>query len=109
VVIDPILLVAVPLGVAFLLPLFSKLGRAVATGVQVLTILFTGLVSLSWLPGLLSGKLAAIFGLAVFGLLQYHVGLRYAILLCAVLFLLAWLVSLPVNETRGRRVAEQGG
>ena len=58
-VIDPILLVAVPLGVAFLLPLFSKLGRAVATGVQVLTVVFTALVSLSWLPGLLSGKLAA--------------------------------------------------
>jgi UMF1 family MFS transporter len=55
----------------------------------------------------LAGKLAAIFGLAMFGLLQYHVGLRSAILLCAVLFLLAWLVSLPVNEARGRRVAEQ--
>ncbi|MCP5521207.1 MAG: MFS transporter [Verrucomicrobiales bacterium] len=56
----------------------------------------------------LSGKLAAIFGLAVFGLLQYRIGLRYAIVLCAVLFFLAWLGSLPVNEHRGREAAEGG-
>lgn len=54
----------------------------------------------------LSGKLAAIFGLLMFGFLQYHLGLRTAILLCAVFFLLAWAVSLPVNEARGRRAAE---
>ncbi len=57
-VIDPILLVAVPLGVAFLLPLFSKLGRTAATAVQGLTIVFTALVAVSWLPGLLDGSLA---------------------------------------------------
>lgn len=56
----------------------------------------------------LSGKLAAIFGLLMFGFLQYHLGLRTAILLCAALFLLAWAVSLPVNEARGRRTAEGG-
>lgn len=56
----------------------------------------------------LSGKLAAIFGLAAFGLLQYRIGLRYAIVLCAILFFLAWLGSLPVNEQRGREAADAG-
>jgi UMF1 family MFS transporter len=54
----------------------------------------------------LSGKLASIFGLAAFGLLQYRIGLRYAIVLCAILFFLAWLGSLPVNEKRGRETAD---
>ena len=58
-VIDPILLVAVPLGVAFLLPLVGKLGRAAATTVQGLTILFTAAVAIGWLPGLLNGNLEA--------------------------------------------------
>lgn len=56
-VIDPILLVAVPLGVAFILPLIGKMGRAAATTVQGLTILFTAVVAVGWLPGLLSGSL----------------------------------------------------
>lgn len=56
----------------------------------------------------LAGKLAAIFGLAAFGLLQYRIGLRYAIVLCAVLFFLAWLVSLPINEQRGKDAADAG-
>lgn len=54
----------------------------------------------------MAGKLAAICGLVGFGLLQYRIGLRYAVLFCALLFLLAWLVALPVDEERGRRTAE---
>jgi formate hydrogenlyase subunit 3/multisubunit Na+/H+ antiporter MnhD subunit len=57
VVINPILLIAVPLATAFLLPLFAKLGRSVATAVLVLVVAFSMLVSLGWLPGLLSGGL----------------------------------------------------
>ncbi|RME91637.1 MAG: MFS transporter [Verrucomicrobia bacterium] len=54
----------------------------------------------------MSGKLAAIFGLVGFGLLQYRIGLRYAVLFCAALFLAAWLAALPVDEQRGRATAE---
>jgi formate hydrogenlyase subunit 3/multisubunit Na+/H+ antiporter MnhD subunit len=56
---DPILLIAVPLGGAFLLPLIGKLGRAPLTAAQLLLIGFTAALSLGWLPGLLSGALQA--------------------------------------------------
>ncbi len=58
-IVDPILLIAVPLAVAFLLPLFGKAGRSTATGVQLLTIVFTTMISAVWIQGLLSGNLEA--------------------------------------------------
>ncbi len=59
-IVDPVLLIAVPLAVAFLLPLFGKLGRSTATGVQVITVLFTAVVSFLWLQGFLNGNLDAV-------------------------------------------------
>ncbi len=56
--VNPILLVAVPLGVGFLLPLFGKLGRPVAVAVHGATILFTTAVAALWLPGLIDGSTA---------------------------------------------------
>ncbi|MCB1129145.1 MAG: MFS transporter, partial [Verrucomicrobiae bacterium] len=50
----------------------------------------------------LSGKLASIFGLLTFGLLQFRIGLQPSIPLCAVLFLLALVTTVPVREERGR-------
>jgi MFS transporter, UMF1 family len=54
--------------------------------------------------GLVS-KAAAIVGLLGLGLLQAWLGLHLAILFCALLFLLAWIVLLAVDEQRGRRAA----
>jgi MFS transporter, UMF1 family len=54
--------------------------------------------------GLVS-KAAAIVGLLGLGLLQAWLGLHLAILFCAVLFLLGWVVLLAVDEQRGRRAA----
>ena len=54
----------------------------------------------------LSHKLAAIIGLVGVGLMQAWVGLQNAILLCAVFFTLAFVVSLKVNIARGEAVAE---
>jgi UMF1 family MFS transporter len=51
------------------------------------------------------GKLAAIFGLLGLGALQAALGLQTAILFCAVLFAGGLLVSLAVNEARGRETA----
>jgi MFS transporter, UMF1 family len=56
----------------------------------------------------LAGKAAAIVGLIGLGLLQAWFGLQQAILFCAVLFLLAWIVLLAVDEARGRRMAAAG-
>jgi MFS transporter, UMF1 family len=53
----------------------------------------------------LSHKLAAILGLLGVGLLQAWVGLQNAILLCALFFTLAFVVSLKVNMDRGQAVA----
>ena len=55
----------------------------------------------------LSHKLAAILGLLGVGLLQAWTGLQNAILLCALFFALAFLVSLFVDVRRGRRVVER--
>lgn len=54
----------------------------------------------------LSGKLASIFGLVSFGLLQFRIGLQPSIPLCAGLFLLALAATAPVREERGRHAAE---
>ncbi|MCG5513478.1 MFS transporter [Ectothiorhodospira shaposhnikovii] len=54
----------------------------------------------------LSGKLAAIVGLLGLGFLQVLFGLHLSILFCALLFGLALLAALRLDETRGRRVAE---
>jgi len=53
-----------------------------------------------------TGKLAAIFGLLSLGLLQNALGLESAILVCAVFFLLAWALSLTVDESRGIAMAK---
>ncbi len=54
----------------------------------------------------LSAKLAAIVGILGLGLLQAFVGLHTAILFCMVLFALAVVVAIPINEARGRAAAE---
>ena len=57
----------------------------------------------------LFGKLAAIFGLLSLGLLQVHLGLQSAILLCALFFLVALVLGLFVREQRGRAAALKRG
>ncbi len=52
---DPILLIAVPLGVAFLLPLLARVGRGAARWGHALTVLFTVLVAGQWLLHLWHG------------------------------------------------------
>ncbi len=52
------------------------------------------------------GKLSSIVGLSSLGVLQSALGLSRAILLCAVFFLLAYLLSLRVDEARGRQAAQ---
>ena len=53
----------------------------------------------------LFGKLASIFGLLSLGVLQVHLGLQSAILLCSLFFLAALLLALLVREPRGRAAA----
>jgi UMF1 family MFS transporter len=53
----------------------------------------------------LFGKLAAIFGLLSLGVLQVRLGLRSAILLCSLFFLVALFLTLLVREPRGRAAA----
>lgn len=50
-------------------------------------------------------KLASIFGLLSLGALQSALGLERAILLCAGFFVVAWLLSLRVDEARGLAAA----
>lgn len=54
-----------------------------------------------------ASKLAAIFGILGLGLIQWALGLADAILFCLALFVLAMVTVLPVDEGRGRDVAEQ--
>ena len=54
----------------------------------------------------MSAKLAAVFGIFGLGLLQWAFGLADAILFCLVLFILAIITVIPVDERRGERVAE---
>ncbi len=55
----------------------------------------------------LFGKLSAIFGLMSLGFLQIQLGLKGSILLCVVFFFCALVISLFVNEKRGKEVARQ--
>ena len=57
--VNPILLIAVGLGVAFLLPVIDRAGRIVSRTVHLLTLLFGLVVSLKWLAALASGAQAA--------------------------------------------------
>jgi UMF1 family MFS transporter len=52
-----------------------------------------------------SSKLSAIFGVLGTGLLQSLIGLQNAILFTVVLFILGMVVSIYVNEERGRKMA----
>jgi MFS transporter, UMF1 family len=52
-------------------------------------------------------KLAGASGLLVIGLLQAVVGLRTAILCCVLLFLVAWILSLRVNQAGGEAAARE--
>ncbi len=54
-----------------------------------------------------ASKLAAVFGILGLGLLQAWLGLATAILFCLVLFVIAMITVLPVDETRGAAVADQ--
>jgi len=54
----------------------------------------------------LSNKLAGVFGIIGLGLLQAQFGLQTSVLFCAALFLAGILVSLFVNEGRGKSVAD---
>lgn len=53
----------------------------------------------------LTGRLAAIFGLMGLGFLQVSFGLKNAVLLCSVFFVIAIFVVFFVNEKRGRAAA----
>lgn len=53
----------------------------------------------------LANKLAGVFGIIALGLLQTVVGLQASILLCAVLFIVAILICLFVDQARGQRAA----
>ena len=55
----------------------------------------------------MSAKLAAVFGIFGLGLLQWAFGLADAILFCLVLFVIAIVTVMPVNEERGEEVAER--
>ncbi len=54
----------------------------------------------------LFGKLASVFGVLGIGVLQAELGLKTAILLTAIFFMLAFIVTFFVNEKRGRQAAE---
>ncbi|KDE41026.1 Permease of the major facilitator superfamily [Nitrincola lacisaponensis] len=54
----------------------------------------------------MSAKLAAVFGILGLGLIQWAFGLADAILFCLVLFVLAIVTVLPVNERRGEQAAD---
>jgi len=54
-----------------------------------------------------ASKLAAVFGILGLGLLQVWLGLETAIAFCLLLFGMAIVVALPVNEARGSTAAEQ--
>ena len=53
-----------------------------------------------------ASKLAAIFGILGLGFIQWALGLADAILFCLVLFVLAMVTVLPLDEARGRAAAE---
>ncbi|MBU1896652.1 hypothetical protein KKB55_02660 [Myxococcota bacterium] len=53
--VNPILLIAIPLAVAFILPLLDKLGRGVTQFFHFATLLVMALIALSWLGHLQSG------------------------------------------------------
>ncbi|WP_330859520.1 MFS transporter [Aidingimonas lacisalsi] len=53
----------------------------------------------------LANKLAGVFGIIGLGVLQSLVGLRASILLCAVLFIVAVLICLVVDQQRGEDAA----
>jgi MFS transporter, UMF1 family len=55
----------------------------------------------------LFGKLSAIFGLMSLGFLQIQLGLKGSILLCVVFFFCSLIISLFVNEKRGKEMARQ--
>jgi UMF1 family MFS transporter len=55
----------------------------------------------------LANKLAGVIGIIGLGLLQSVVGLQASILLCAVLFVLAIVICLGVNQARGMEAARQ--
>jgi len=55
----------------------------------------------------LANKLAGVLGIVMLGSLQAVVGLQGAILLCALLFVVAIVVCMGVNERRGREAAQQ--
>jgi UMF1 family MFS transporter len=55
----------------------------------------------------LFGKLSAIFGLMSLGFLQIQLGLKGSILICAVFFFCALVISFFVNEKRGKEMARQ--
>jgi UMF1 family MFS transporter len=55
----------------------------------------------------LFGKLSAIFGLMSLGFLQIQFGLKGSILLCVVFFFFALIISIFVNEKRGKEMARQ--
>lgn len=54
----------------------------------------------------MTSKLAAVFGILGLGLIQTWLGLAHAILFCLVLFGVAFIVALPVNEERGSKAAD---
>ena len=54
----------------------------------------------------MAAKAAAVFGILGLGLVQWLLGLADAIVFCLLLFAVAIVLVLPVNEARGGAVAE---
>ncbi len=55
----------------------------------------------------LASKLAGMFGTLSLGLLQAQIGLQESILLCALLFAIAFLICLAVNSQRAQQAARE--
>ena len=55
----------------------------------------------------LASKLAAVMGILSLGVLQNMIGLHTSMLFCVALFAVAIVVCLPLDQARGRRVAER--
>jgi len=53
----------------------------------------------------LFGKTSSIFGLGALGVMQTQLGLKNSILVCSLFFLIAFFITLFVNEKRGREMA----
>ncbi len=107
--VSPILLIAVPLGAAFLLPVVRRMGDRAARGLTVLTLAFVLAAVVAWIPALRSGATLVVttggwpapFGIAL------RFGLTEAVLVA--LAAAAALGSFGAVSSRAGRDAASGG